>query len=177
MDRLINAILKLSREGRRTLAPEQLDMNKVIDDIVGSMSHRIDEANVAVTVERPLPDIRCDRVAVEQIFSNLIENAVKYQAIGRPGVIRIRGEASGARVTYEVIDNGRGIDPKDHQRIFDLFRRAGAQDLPGEGIGLAQVRALIHRLGGWIEVDSKLGEGSTFRLNLPITYVDEGNGE
>jgi signal transduction histidine kinase len=66
-----------------------------------------------------------------------------------------------------VIDNGRGIASSDHQRVFDLFRRAGTQDQPGEGIGLAHVRALAYRLGGTVDVVSTLGEGATFTLNLP----------
>ena len=70
-------------------------------------------------------------------------------------------------MVLEVSDNGRGIDPRDHERIFDLFRRSGMQDQPGEGIGLAHVRALAYRLGGLIEVRSELDRGATFRLSLP----------
>ena len=68
-------------------------------------------------------------------------------------------------------DNGRGIDPKDHQRIFDLFRRAGTQDRPGQGIGLAHVRALVRRLGGTMSVTSALGQGSTFTITLPARWA------
>lgn len=177
MDRLINAILKLSREGRRNLMPELLPMDVMIDELIATMQHRIEEMNVTVAIEKPLPNLTSDRVAIEQIFSNLIENAIKYMAEDRPGSVKIRGREDKGRVMFEVEDNGRGIDKKDHQRIFDLFRRSGAQDRPGEGIGLAQVRSLIHRLGGWIEVDSEIGKGSTFRLNLPTTYVDYGAGQ
>ncbi len=67
----------------------------------------------------------------------------------------------------DIADNGRGIDPRDHDRIFDLFRRSGTQDQPGEGIGLAHVRALAYRLGGLIDCRSALGEGATFTLTLP----------
>ena len=74
-----------------------------------------------------------------------------------------------------VTDNGRGIDPKDHERIFDLFRRSGRQDRPGEGIGLAHTRALAYRLGGTINVESELGRGAIFRINLPVAFmVDQG---
>ena len=68
-------------------------------------------------------------------------------------------------------DNGRGIDAKDHQRIFDLFRRAGTQDRPGQGIGLAHVRALVRRLGGTLSVTSALDAGSTFTVTLPIQWA------
>jgi signal transduction histidine kinase len=114
-----------------------------------------------------LPNIESDRLGVEQILSNLIENAVKYLQPGRPGIIEVRGHAERDRVVFEVIDNGRGIDPRDHERVFDLFRRSGVQDQAGEGIGLAHVRALAYRLGGLIEVRSELDRGATFRLSLP----------
>jgi signal transduction histidine kinase len=176
MDRLINAILRISREGRRTLTPEMLPMKRVLDEIASTLEHRLVELGAQITIEEPLPDIVNDRVAIEQIFSNLMENAVKYLQPGRPGDIRVRGRTQGDRVIYEVQDNGRGIDPRDHERVFDLFRRSGSQDQPGEGIGLAHVRALAYRLGGFIDVESELGEGSTFRLNLPATYGEQGAG-
>ena len=67
-------------------------------------------------------------------------------------------------------DNGRGIDPADYQRIFELFRRAGVQDRPGEGIGLAHVRALVRRIGGTLSVKSELGQGSIFTVTLPRSW-------
>ena len=167
MDRLINAILRLSREGRRVLTPERLEMDNVVKGIVDSLSHRLSEIGAEIEVET-LPNLISDRVAVEQIFSNLIENSVKYLKAGRPGRVAVRGLRRGGRLVYEVSDNGRGIDPKDHDRIFDLFRRSGSQDQPGEGIGLAHVRALAYRLGGVIECESKLDEGATFRLSIPL---------
>lgn len=174
MDRLINAILKLSREGRRTLTPELLKMTPLIHDIAATLAQPMEDAGASLQVEGDLPDIMSDRLAMEQILANLIENAVKYGRPGQSNRIVVRGEKRGERVIYEVQDEGRGIDPKDAERIFDLFRRAGAQDVTGEGIGLAQVRSLVHRLGGTIVVDSKLGEGSLFRLSLPATYEDHG---
>jgi len=167
MDRLINAILKLSREGRRTIAPEPVDPAQLVDTIIGSIQHVIDDRGAVVRVERPIPAVVTDRLALEQILSNLIENATKYLKPGRPGEIVVTGHKERNRVILSVIDNGRGIDPRDHQRVFDLFRRSGAQDQPGEGIGLAHVRALAYRLGGTIDVQSTLGDGATFRLNLP----------
>ena len=165
MDRLINAILRLSREGRRVITPERIDTNAMVRGIVDSLQHRLTEMGAEVKVE-PLPDLVSDRVAIEQIFSNLIENAVKYLKPGRPGVIKVRGKRQNDRVIFEVEDNGRGIDPKDHDRVFDLFRRSGQQDQPGEGIGLAHVRALAYRLGGMIGCDSALDQGATFRLSI-----------
>ncbi|WP_062209825.1 ATP-binding protein [Aureimonas sp. AU12] len=165
MDRLINAILRLSREGRRVIVPEPLDMEALVGGIVQTLQHRLSEIGATIEIE-PMPAVVSDRVAVEQIFSNLVENAVKYLKPGRPGVIKVRGRREGARAVFEIEDNGRGIDPKDHDRVFDLFRRSGQQDQPGEGIGLAHVRALVYRLGGVIDCRSALDAGATFRLSM-----------
>lgn len=167
MDRLINAILRLSREGRRALAPEPLRMDALAEGLAASLRHQFDEAGAEFRIEGSLPDLVADRLAVEQILGNLLDNAVKYLDPARPGRIILRGHAAGSRVVLEVEDNGRGIDPRDHARVFELFRRAGAQDRPGEGIGLAHVRALARRLGGNVDLRSVPGQGSVFRVTLP----------
>ena len=166
MDKLINAILKLSREGRRVLAPESIGMRQLLEAQRQSVAHQLQERGAELTIE-PVPDLTGDRLAIEQIFGNLIDNAVKYVDPSRSGRIAIRGRDLGVNVAYEIEDNGRGIDPKDFERVFDLFRRSGVQDQQGEGIGLAHVRALVRRLGGTISVSSRLGEGSTFTVVLP----------
>ncbi|USI73962.1 sensor histidine kinase [Sphingomonas morindae] len=169
MDRLINAILKLSREGKRVLAPETIDLGTLADGIVASLAHRLEAIGATIEVVRPMPSLVADRLAVEQMLSNLVENAVKYLKPGRPGRIILSAETHRGRIDVKVADNGRGIDPRDHDRIFDLFRRSGTQDQPGEGIGLAHVRALAYRMGGLVECQSALGEGATFTLSLPAT--------
>ena len=172
MDRLINAILQLSRQGRRTLSPEPLDMAIVAQVVIDSLETLAREKGARVAVEGRLPPVISDRLAVEQVLSNLVENALKYLQPGRTGEIAVRGTtAPGARIVYEVADNGRGIDPRDHERVFELFRRSGPQDTAGEGIGLAHVRALVYRLGGHIDCTSQLGQGSPFRVNLPSTLA------
>jgi PAS domain S-box-containing protein len=166
MDKLINAILKLSREGRRVLVPEHLGMGELLEAQRQSVAHQLHERGAELVIGN-VPDLISDRLAVEQIFGNLIDNAVKYLNPARPGRIVVRGQDLGIGIRYEIEDNGRGIDPKDYERIFDLFRRSGTQDQQGEGIGLAHVRALVRRLGGTISVSSRLGEGSTFTVVLP----------
>jgi signal transduction histidine kinase len=176
MDRLISAILNLTREGRRQFQPVRIDTREFIENIVSTVAHQVAEADAQIRIE-PLPEIVSDRLALEQIFSNLIDNALKYLKNGVPGDIVIRGRQKLGFVIFEVADNGRGIDPKDHQRIFDLFRRAGTQDRPGQGIGLAHVRALVRRLGGTMSVSSALGEGSTFTITLPARWTATKNQE
>jgi signal transduction histidine kinase len=170
MDRLISAILNLTREGRREFDPVRIDTRELIEAVVATLAHQAAEAQAQIRIE-PLPEITSDRLALEQIFSNLIDNALKYLRPDVPGDIAIRGRTKLNFAIFEVSDNGRGIDPKDHQRIFDLFRRAGTQDKPGQGIGLAHVRALVRRLGGSMSVSSELDKGSTFTITLPIRWL------
>jgi signal transduction histidine kinase len=170
MDRLISAILNLTREGRREFEPERIDTSELIEGIVATVAHQAAEAKAQIRIE-PLPAIVSDRLALEQIFSNLIDNALKYLKPGVPGDIAVRGRTKLGFAIFEIADNGRGIDPKDHQRIFDLFRRAGTQDKPGQGIGLAHVRTLVRRLGGTMSVQSELNSGSTFTITLPIGWT------
>jgi signal transduction histidine kinase len=170
MDRLITAILNLTREGRRQFVPESIDTRDLIEGIVSTLAHQAAEAEAEIHIE-PLPRLVSDRLALEQIFSNLIDNAIKYLKPGVPGRITLRARTKLGFAIFEIADNGRGIDPKDHQRIFDLFRRAGSQDKPGQGIGLAHVRALVRRLGGTMSVSSELNTGSTFTITLPMQWT------
>jgi hypothetical protein len=170
MDRLISAILNLTREGRREFHPTAIAMRDLIENIASTVAHQAAEAGAQIRIE-PLPDIVSDRLALEQIFSNLIDNALKYLKSGVPGDIAIRGRRKLGFAIFEVTDNGRGIDPKDHQRIFDLFRRAGPQDRPGQGIGLAHARTLVRRLGGTMSVSSEINNGSTFTVTLPTAWT------
>jgi signal transduction histidine kinase len=177
MDGLINAILKLSREGRRRFVPETLDMTALVQSIADSVRHQVDATEGQILVE-PLPDIESDRLSIEQVLGNLIDNAVKYLEPSRPGLIVISGEAlAGGWVRYTVTDNGRGIAARDHERVFELFRRAGRQNTPGEGLGLAFVRNSVRRLGGSVELESEPGKGSTFHLKFPTRLILDTTGE
>jgi hypothetical protein len=171
MDRLISAILSLSREGKRELKPENIDMTTLVDGVVTTLAHDAQTVGAEIEVGN-LPSITCDRFALEQVFSNLLDNALKYLRPGEPGRIQVTGYANSGRLIYEVRDNGRGIAEADQTRVFELFRRAGAQDQRGEGIGLAHVRALVRRLGGRIKLVSEPNSGSTFRVILPRAFTD-----
>ena len=177
MDRLINAILKLSRDGRRGLTPETLDVGKMAKAAADSIRHQLDETNTEFVVGDMVP-FESDRLSIEQIIGNLIENAVKYSDATRPNRIEVSGrDLAGGWVEFAIADQGRGIAPKDHERIFELFRRSGRQDRPGEGLGLAFVRNSVRRLGGSIDVESALGEGSTFRLKFPKRLILDEAGD
>lgn len=167
MDALIGAILKLSREGRRELKRERVDLDALFGSSAANLQHQLDTANATFDIPEQLPSVVGDRLALEQVFGNILENAVKYLAKDRPGLIEVEGEESGGRVKIRIKDNGRGIEEKDLERVFELFRRAGPQDRPGEGVGLAHVRALVRRMGGDVIVTSRFGHGTTFEVDLP----------
>ena len=168
MDGLINAILKLSREGRRVLKPEPVELQSLLETAAASVQHQVTEAGGDVQIEGNVPPVVSDRLALEQVFGNLLDNAVKYRAKNRPLKIRIRAtQERGQRIVVEVEDNGRGIAKQDHERVFDLFRRSGSQDQPGEGIGLAHVRTMVRNLGGDITLQSEIERGTTMKINLP----------
>lgn len=170
MDRLIKAILQISREGRRTLSKDSIDLKAMFNDLVDAIAVQAEAADARIEIGE-FPEVVGDRLALEQVFGNLLDNAVKYLRRGVPGRISVWGEERGKRVVIRVQDNGRGIAEHDRRRVFELFRRSGDQDKPGEGIGLAHVQALVRRLGGEIHVESVLGEGSCFTVTLPLTMA------
>ena len=172
MERLINAVLKLAREGRRPLKAESIDLREIITAGAAAIQHQLAEAGGKIDVDLGVPDIESDRFSLDLILGNLLDNAVKYRAKERPLQIKVSTRAlAGDRVEIEVADNGRGIAERDQERVFDLFKRSGTQDQPGDGIGLAHVLAAVRNLGGEIGVTSELGRGTTFRLTMPRTLA------
>jgi len=169
MDSLINAILKISRDGRRELKPEKIDLQDLLETTAASIYHQVNEAGDEINISvGGVRSLITDRFSLEQIFGNLFDNAVKYKHPDRPLTLSVKAVQTGrSSIRIEIADNGRGIAPEDHERVFELFRRSGVQDRPGEGIGLAHVRSLVRNLGGEITVTSTLGGGATFIIRLP----------
>jgi PAS domain S-box-containing protein len=168
MDHLISALLRLSRVGYREFHLEDLDTGELLNETLRSLAHQIESRKVELKIG-PMRRITSDRTAIEQIFGNLLDNALKYLDPRRPGRIEVSARETAEGVVFEVRDNGRGIAEEDMDKVFAPFRRAGPQDVPGEGMGLAYVRALLHRLGGRIECQSQAGVGTTFRFVLPAS--------
>lgn len=168
MDGLINAILKISREGRRQLKPELVDIREVAETSSSAVHHQLADNGGVIETDIRVGKLHTDRLSIEQVLGNLLDNAIKYQEPERPLKVSIRAKhAPGNRVEIEVEDNGRGIADTDHERVFELFRRSGKQSQPGEGIGLAHVRTMVRSLGGDVTLRSTFGQGTTFIINLP----------
>lgn len=173
MDGLINAILKISREGRRQLQRQPIHLPDAIATATNAIHHQATAEGGKVSVDLKETSIFTDRLALDQIVGNLLDNAIKFKSPDRPLELNVRSyNGSGNRIVLEVADNGRGIAPADHERIFELFRRSGKQNTPGEGIGLAQVKSLVRNLGGDITVRSEPDKGSVFTLTLPRDLND-----
>ena len=168
MDGLINAILKISRDGRRELRIERVNLKALVEAGAAAVNHQVGESDGEIAIAENLPTVTSDRLSLEQVFGNLFDNAIKYRSPDRPLRISVSARNGGrSGFVIEFADNGRGIAAEDHERVFELFRRSGTQDRPGEGIGLAHVRSLMRNLGGDIVVRSELGQGTTFVLRLP----------
>jgi len=169
MDSFINAILILSRLGRQDLKPELLDVNALVQAALESMSHQIKGQGIEVHVGS-LPQVVADRIAMERIIGNILSNAVKYVDSERPCRIEVGAEANNGETIFTIQDTGRGIAKEDMHKVFAPFRRAGKQDTPGEGMGLAYVQTLVRRHGGRISCESELGRGTTLTFTISTTF-------
>lgn len=175
---IIDALLRLSRAGRVEYQMRAIHLNDVVRRIVDAMRMSLAERGAEITVH-PLPCIRGDATAVEQVFANLIGNAVNYLHPKRAGAIEVGvletaspGDGlSPDIVTCFVRDNGLGMAPSAHDKAFQAFQRLHPTAARGEGMGLAIVRRVVERHGGRIWVESAEGEGSTFYVSLPATPV------
>lgn len=105
---------------------------------------------------------------MEQLFGNLLDNAIKYLDPGRPGAIAVSAERSETKTVFHIRDNGRGMAKEDISKTFELFRRVGTQDVPGEGMGLAYVKTIVRLMGGRIWCESEPGQGTTVSFSLPV---------
>ena len=174
MDSFINSVLMLSRLGRRELKPEPIDMNTLVQTTLKNLSHQIQAGGSKVTVVS-LPEVVADRTAMEQIMGNILGNAVKYLDPERPGQIEVNAQTNNGEQIFHIRDNGRGIAEEDMYKVFAPFRRAGKQDTPGEGMGLAYVQTLVRRQGGSIWCESEPGKGTTFTFTIPQHRAEEGD--
>lgn len=166
MDELINAISKLSRLGRQELKPELIKAQTAVQSVLKDLHHVIETRGITVKVG-PLPEIVADKNFLLMIFGNILDNAVKYLKPGVPGEIEIIAETNSEGTIFSIRDNGRGIPNDEIPKVFEMFRRVGEQDVPGEGVGLACAKTLVRRHGGRIWCESKPGVGSTFSFSIP----------
>jgi PAS domain S-box-containing protein len=169
MEALIDGILAYSRAGRRLSAPEAVDTGVLVQEVIQLLAL---PAEVTIEVAEHLPMLEAERVPLQQVFMNLIGNAVKYTRAERPDVlIRVDWRDTDDAFTFTVCDNGPGIASEYHERIWGVFQTLAARDkVEGTGIGLSVVKKIVESRGGSVAVESAPGRGATFRFTWPRTF-------
>jgi signal transduction histidine kinase len=175
IDDFINAVLRLSRMGRRELKPELLDMDALVQGALDALAEYINQRQVEITIDSPLPTVVADRDAINEVLGILLKNAVVYLDTGRPGEIVVSGESRADETVFSIRDNGRGIAERDMQKVFEPFRRAGRQNVPGEGMGLVFAQTLVRLHGGNIVCVSEPDVGSEFTFTISKKLVEGGD--
>ncbi len=166
MDSLLAGLLKLSHLGTVVIEIEKLDMNSLINNIVRAFEYQIKDAGVEVGISE-LPACMGDKTQINQVFSNLFDNALKYFSPNRRGTIEVSGFMEDEKSIYCVEDNGIGIAPENQEKVFRIFHQLNPDTSTGEGLGLAIVSRIIDKHHGSIRLESEIGKGSRFFVELP----------
>lgn len=171
MEMLINGILEYSRAGRDHNKPEHLSTYTMVNDIVSVLSPSQD---YQFEIQPDMPNLEADRLKMEQVFSNFISNAIKYNNNPNP-VVKIGFKDSATRYVFFVQDNGPGIAPEYHEKVFAIFQTLNARDkVESTGVGLAIVKKIVEEAGGNVWIESEEGKGSTFFFSMPKHAIAGG---
>ena len=172
MDFLVQKLLELSRIDSRPNLAELVDLGPLLGQIIDSLRFMIDARGIAVRID-PLPVVRGDPVRINQVFANLIDNAIKYAKPQGAASIHVGCVPRDSVPHFFVRDTGIGIRPHDQAKIFRLFGRVGASTVAGDGMGLTAVKKILEKHGGRIWVESAIDHGSTFWFTLPGDAAEE----
>jgi len=164
MNALLDGLLQVSRLGWVEISKKELDMNALMAGVLNEFEFQRQKQKVTIEVA-DLPPCSGDPGQINQLFANLIGNALKYADPGRPGMIKVSGQKEGAQTLYCVADNGIGIDPENMQQIFEMFRQLDPK-VGGDGLGLCIVNKIAERHDGRVWVESEVGKGSRFYVLL-----------
>lgn len=173
--RLVTELLDLSRleSGRLTLRRQMVDLPALVSRVCEKVGMEMPELEVEPSFDADFPSVYADPDKVEQVLTNLVENAAKY---ADPKGLRVVGSLNGEQVAVSVIDKGEGIPPTDLPRIFNKFYRGPGTRPTGSGLGLYISRGLVEAHGGRLTAESELGKGSTFRFTLPVNAFEDLHG-
>ena len=172
---LISDLLELSRIRSRPGKKETVDIPKLLGELGENLSYDLESHHITLEIDRGAPTIIAERNRVQQVFQNLLDNAIKYMGDATERTIRIGFERDGDALHFSVADTGQGIDSKDLPHVFNVFKRgtySGTHDVPGRGVGLAGVKSIVECYGGRVWVESRRGTGSTFHFTLDARQVE-----
>jgi light-regulated signal transduction histidine kinase (bacteriophytochrome) len=173
MQELINALLDYSRITTRGKEFEDVSLADVAREALSNLQLAVEEAGATVEVQS-LPVVRGDRVQLVRLIQNFVSNALKFRNVDARPHVELRASREGDRVRLTVKDDGIGIDPRHHARIFEVFRRIHPKRFSGTGIGLSICQRIAERHGSSVEVNSQTGQGAEFSVLLPlVTSVEE----
>ena len=167
LDRLLLETLELSRIGRISSPPEDVPFEEIVEDALEQTSEKIRSKGCKVSVAQNLPVVHADRMRVAEVLVNLIENSLKYMGVQPNPEIELGYRLDGEETVFLVRDNGIGIDPSQHDKVFELFYKVDKKS-EGTGAGLAIVKRIIEVHGGRIWIESEMGKGSTVCFTLPL---------
>jgi signal transduction histidine kinase len=169
MDQLIRDLLTYSKVTRSELELAPLHLSRILHGVVRTLEGEIRERHAQVALDESPPDVIGHEATLAQVLTNLVSNAIKFVPADRTPQVRIRSDLRGGRLRLWVEDNGIGIAPEHHERVFRVFERLhGAEEYPGTGIGLAIVRKGAERMGGRAGLESMPGQGSRFWIELSL---------
>src|SRR5574341_30728 len=167
MKDLIDDLLQLSRIGRTAVEHAAVPTRALVEDVALELSFQINEKGVELRIDPDLPIVACDTVRIREVFKNLISNAIKYNDKPRP-VVEVTASREDGLYTFSVKDNGIGIAPQYHEKIFRIFQRLHRrEDYEGTGVGLTICKKVVEAHGGNIWVESEPGEGTAFLFTIP----------
>jgi light-regulated signal transduction histidine kinase (bacteriophytochrome) len=168
LEALVRDLLAYTQASKLEKPLEKRDAAEALNAALANLARAISETGATITAE-PLSSLSVHHTHLEQLFQNLIGNAIKYRSPERSPVVRVTAERQGAHWIFAVSDNGIGIDPEYKEKIFGLFKRLHTNEqYSGTGIGLAICQRIVDRYHGRIWVESEPGRGSTFRFTLPV---------
>lgn len=176
MDNLLLDMLAYSRLAGADIVPEEFSLDEAIAELLGLVEKEIRDRKISIQVDSPLGKVFAHLPTFKQILTNLLSNSIKFLAPDRPPQVHIFSTRTDGYVRLWVQDNGIGIAPEHHEKIFGLFQRLhDNQTYPGTGIGLALVRKGAERMGGRVGVESEPAKGSRFWVDLPAGPPPDGN--
>lgn len=168
MNLLLNGLLRLSRVGSAQLSLSKLNINTLLEGVLKGLQYQIQEHNATITIPETLPLCMGDEALLGQVFTNLLDNAIKYHHPDRRPVIEIKASVIDHSVEYSISDNGIGIEMESLDKVFELFHRLGRKDdKDGEGMGLTIVRRILDRMHGSVRIESQPNQGTTVHIRLP----------